>query len=116
MKSTTIVWVAIRNIGDAQDAGKCHEASLSQAILWVATQLSNMSMAGRIVIGIGRNEADALKGISVKSAGRNAVNEDMKALLESVFNGEMTAEEAAGQGSQILNQKSERIAGDDYAG
>lgn len=114
MKSNTIVHIAIRNVGDAQDPGKVHEAGLSQAILWVATELSNMSMAGRIVIGIGRNQEDALRGISVKSAGRQAINEDMKSLLDSVFSGDATAEEAAGQGSQILGIQAQRVAGDDY--
>lgn len=116
MKSTTIVHIAIRNIGDAQDAGKCEEGTVSHCILWMARQISEMTMAGRIVIGIGRSQDDALRGISAKSAGRQVVNEDMKALLESVFNDDAeTDDQSAGNGLKILAEKSQRIAGDDYA-
>ncbi len=114
MKSTTNVHIAIRNVGDANDPGKCHEAPLSQAILWMATELANMSMAGRICVGIGRNQPDALKGINVKSMGRNVVNEDMQSLLDSVFKGEMTGEEATDRAASLGAGSNERIAGDDY--
>lgn len=114
MKSTTNVWIAIRNVGDATDAGKVHEAPLSQAILWMATELANVSMAGRICVGIGRNQADALKGINVKSMGRNVVNDDMQALLDSVFSGEMTSDEATERGAELGIGTTERVAGDDY--
>lgn len=116
MKANTVIHIAIRNIGDAQDQGEAAELPLSQAILWVAQKLANMSMAGRIVIGIGRNQEDALRGISAKSAGKQAMNEDMKALLDSVFSGETDAETAAGRGSQILGIQAQRVAGDDYEG
>lgn len=114
MKSNTIVWVAIRNIGNSQDAGKSHEAPLSQAILWLATELAQVSMAGRIVIGIGRNQADALKGINVKSAGKALLDDDMKALLDSVFDSSMSFDDAEQVSADLLGSTSERIAGDDY--
>jgi hypothetical protein len=114
MKPTTNVWIAIRNIGDAQDLGDSHNAALNESILWLAQKLASMSMAGRIVIGIGRTQQDALRGIDVKSAGKNAINEDMKALLDSVFEGSLEADTAAGSGSQILGTDAERVAGDDY--
>jgi hypothetical protein len=114
MKYNTNVFIAIRNVGDAQDAGKVHEASLSQAILWMATELSHISMAGRIVVGIGRNQADALKGINVKSMGRNAVSEDMKSLLDSVFSGDMTSDQATERAANLGVGVAERIPGDDY--
>lgn len=114
MKSNTNIWIAIRNVGDAKDAGKSTELPLSQAILWLATQLSQISMAGRIVVGIGRSQEDALRGINVKSMGRNVVNEDMKALLDSVFAGELTADDATERAAQQNGNSAERIAGDDY--
>lgn len=45
-------------------------------------------MAGRIVVGIGRTQEDALRGIDVKHAGKTAINDDMAAMLDSVFSGE----------------------------
>lgn len=107
MKSTTNVFIAVRNIGDSQDQGDCFEGSLAQSILWLAQKLSDISMAGRIVVGIGRNRDDALRGINVKSAGKAILDDDMKAMLDSVFAGNSSEDDFAGA-------TEERVAGDDY--
>lgn len=102
MRATTQVHIAIRNIGDSQDVGKFHHGTVSEAILWMATEISKMSMATRIVVGMGRNKDDAARGIEVAGAGKVALNEDMKAMLESVFAGGEDADvPAAPEGSEV---------------
>lgn len=109
MKSTTNIWIAIRNIGDSQDRGDSFNGTLSESILWLATKLRNVSMAGRIVVGIGRTQEDALRGIDVKHAGKSAMNDDMKALLESVFE---DIEDSTSDVAFVPTK--DAIAGDDY--
>lgn len=99
----------MRNIGDSQDTGDFHQGTVSECILWVATKISKMSMATRIVIGMGRNREDAARGIDVHGAGKAALNDDMKAMLESVFAGAGDADTAAGSGSQISDESAPRI-------
>lgn len=88
MKSTTNIWIALRNIGDSQDRGDSFNGTLSESILWLATKLRETTMAGRLVMGIGRTQEDALRGIDVKHAGKSAINDDVKSMLDSVFDGE----------------------------
>lgn len=112
MKSTTNIWIAMRNIGDSQDRGDSFNGTLSESLLWLATKLRDVSMAGRIVMGIGRSQEDALRGIDVKNAGKTAINDDMQAMLDSVFNGESSLDSATEQGHEEMA----RVAGDDYRG
>ena len=109
MKSTTNVWIALRNIGDSQDRGDSFNASLSEAILWMATKLKDLSMAGRIVVGIGRNQEDALRGIDVRNAGKSAINDDVKSMLDSVFADELDTDPDI---TYLPTQQA--VAGDDY--
>jgi hypothetical protein len=123
MRANTHTHIAIRNIGDSQDTGEFYSGTVSEAILWVATKISKMSMATRIVIGMGRSKEDAARGIEVLGAGKAALNDDMKAMLESVFaGGEETDVPAAGSGSEIPADQPKRVietnvkhsADDDY--
>jgi len=86
MRSTTQVHVAFRNVGDSQDIGSFYEGTVSECILWLATQVANKSMATRFTFGMGRNQADAARGIEIKGTGQYAP-ETMSAMLESVFEG-----------------------------
>lgn len=85
MRSTTQIHIAIRNVGNSQDTGQFFNGTLSESILWLATKLAETTMASRIVIGIGRSEEDAGKAIDVRNAGRVAVSDNMKAMLDSIF-------------------------------
>jgi hypothetical protein len=111
MKSTTNVWIAVRNIGDSQDRGETFNGTLSESILWMAAHLAKTAMAGRIVVGIGRNQEDALRGIDVRHAGKTAINDDMKSMLDGVFKDSDTQEEAPAHAS---GHETQVIAGDDY--
>ena len=93
MKSSTQVWVAIRNIGDSQDEGESHFGTLSESILWLAQKLAAVSMAGRIVMGMGRTQAAALLGVDVKGAGKTALNADLRSMLGSIFDDESSEPE-----------------------
>jgi hypothetical protein len=75
----------------------------------MATKLAAISMAGRIVIGLGRTQEDALRGIDVKHAGKTAINDDMKAMLDSVFTGEEEDDDGA-----IVLDSQPSIPGDNY--
>jgi hypothetical protein len=104
----------MRNIGDSQDRGDSFNGTLSESLLWLATKLRDVSMAGRIVMGIGRNQEDALRGIDVKNAGKTAINDDMKAMLDSVFSNdeEILSDEPEIEGyGKVIQPK---VAGDDY--
>jgi hypothetical protein len=109
MRATTQIHIAIRNVGDSQDTGDFHNGTVSECILWVATKISKMSMATRIVIGMGRNREDAARGIDVAGAGKSALNDDMKAMLESVFASADDDDMAAGSGSQNPDKSSQRV-------
>lgn len=110
MKSTTNVWIALRNIGDSQDRGDSFNGTLGESILWMAGKLAKISMAGRIVVGLGRTQEDALRGIDVKNAGKSAINDDIKSMLDAVFTDESDNEEPIEQ----LAVNDSRVAGDDY--
>lgn len=69
MKSNTIVFIAVRNIGDSSDNGELFEGTLKDSIFWLATVLGGKTMAKRFAIGIGRDRAGALAAIETK---RNA--------------------------------------------
>ncbi len=118
MRSTTHIHIAFRNVGDSQDIGSFHEGSVSECILWLATKISQISMATRITIGIGRDKADAAKGIEVKGAGQNALNETMRVMLDAVFNeggsDSVDAERVTLDSSGAAGVGSTLLAGDDY--
>lgn len=108
MKSTTNIWIALRNIGDSQDRGDSFNGTLSESILWLATKLRETTMAGRLVMGIGRNQEDALRGIDVRNAGKTAINDDLKTMLDGIFVDEPPTPDEDAQMSQP------QVAGDDY--
>jgi hypothetical protein len=111
VKSTTNVWIAVRNIGDSQDRGETFNGMLSESILWMAAQLAKTSMAGRIVVGIGRNQEDALRGINVRHAGKTAVTDDMRSMLDGVFADSDSNEQ---EDPAHARREETQIAGDDY--
>jgi hypothetical protein len=111
VKSTTNIHIALRNIGDSQDRGETFNGTLSESILWMAAKLSKLAMAGRIVVGIGRTQEDALRGIDVKHAGKTALDDDMKSLLDGVFASVDSLEDESTDGSE---QETQAVAGDDY--
>lgn len=110
MKSTTNIHIALRNIGDSQDRGEAFNGTLSESILWMASKLAKISMAGRIVVGIGRTQEDALRGIDVRNAGKTAINDDMKSMLDGVFAESDTSE----HDDVTFDDPTARVAGDDY--
>lgn len=85
MRGSTNVHIAVRNIGDSQDLGEFYEGPLKGGILWLASHLAKVHMATRLVMGIGRNREDAARGIDVARAGRAAITDDMKEVLDSMF-------------------------------
>lgn len=101
----------MRNIGDSQDRGDSFNGTLSESLLWLATKLRDVSMAGRIVMGIGRNQEDALRGIDVKNAGKTAINDDMQAQLDAIFAG-VDAEDDSEESN--VGPTHTKVAGDDY--
>lgn len=116
MKSTTNIWIALRNIGDSQDQGDSFNGTLSESILWMAGQLAKISMAGRIVVGMGRTQKDALRGIDVRNAGKTAIGDDMKTMLDGVFADidESTPLTDSEHSVGVVPVPGEFIAGDDY--
>ena len=110
MRASTPIHAAIRNIGDSQDTGKHFQGTLGEAVLWLASQLTQTSMATRIVIGLGRNQRDAMLGVDVKGAGMSAVNSDLMRELESL----MGAEPPAADNEPDLNPSAMTVDGDDY--
>ena len=118
MRANTQIHIALRNIGDSQDTGQFFEGTLSESMLWLATKMSKVSMATRIVVGMGRNKDDAARGIDVKGAGQQALNDDMKALLESVFADEQDEFEPAKgrlESTSLTPPKpAKKLEGDDY--
>lgn len=75
MKSNTIVFIAIRNIGDSSDNGEIFEGSLKDGIFWLAAVLGAKTMAKRFAIGIGRDRAGALAAIETKRAATGLIIE-----------------------------------------
>jgi hypothetical protein len=108
VKSTTNIWIALRNIGDSQDRGDSFNGTLSESILWMAAQLAKISMAGRIVVGIGRSQEDALRGIDVRNAGKTAIDDNIKSMLDGIFI------ESDSQDEPELGIETTVVAGDDY--
>ena len=106
MKASTIIWASIRNIGNSQDTGETFNGTLSESIHWLAVRLAAMSMAGRIVIGLGRTKEDSLRGIDVKNSGKAALTDDLQIMLDSVF---ATSDNDDSKSSFAL-----AIDGDDY--
>lgn len=66
MKSNTNVFVAIRNIGDANDNGEVFEGPLRDAMFWLVSRVGAITMAKRIAIGIGRDKSGALAAVETK--------------------------------------------------
>ncbi len=108
MRATTPIHIAIRNIGDSQDLGDFHSGTLSECVMWLAQKLSTISMATRIVIGIGRDKEAAGRGIDVKGAGNQAVSQDMMSMLKSIMH---DGEEDSFEESPAIRVQ---IEGDDY--
>lgn len=85
MRANTHIHAAIRNIGDSQDTGTYFEGPLQQVILHLASHLGKISIARRIVIGIGRDVDSASQGINVAGAGRNKVTDQMRDSLTELL-------------------------------
>lgn len=85
MKPNTVVFVSIRNVGDANDEGQIFEGKLKESIVWLATQLATRSMKTKFVIGIGRNQEDAISVIQPNRVSKNKVSNDVKSMLDSLF-------------------------------
>ena len=73
MKSNTTVHIGLRNIGDSNDSGQTFQGSLREGILWLAEQLGQTTMAKRIAIGIGRDDAGARAPLELMR-GNNRLN------------------------------------------
>jgi hypothetical protein len=108
MRATTHVHIAFRNVGDSQDLGQFHEGTVSECILWLAQQIASKSMASRFTIGIGRDKADAARGVEVKGAGQFALDAGIKSMLDSVFDDAADTDD--------FMPMIHKLEGDDYAG
>lgn len=114
MRASTPIHIAIRNIGDSQDTGTYFEGTLSTCVLWLAEKLSAVSMATRIVIGIGRDKEAAGRGIDVKGAGQQAVSQDMMLMLKQILDTDPDDSSLELSGAGIQRGAAPKIEGDDY--
>lgn len=86
MKANTVIYVAIRNIGDRADPGQIFTGTLKESIFWLAGELNKVTMADRIVVGIGRNESSARKVFETgASQSKKLLDDSTMALLDSLF-------------------------------
>lgn len=88
MKSNTEVWVAIRNIGNANDSGEVMNGPLKDCMMWLMTRIGATTMATRIVIGIGRDESSARAAIQTKRNGARLDASEFGDSLDRIFAGE----------------------------
>lgn len=111
MRSTTIVHAAFRNIGDAQDTGQHFCGTVKETVIWLATNLATISLASRVVIGIGRNHEQAMMGIQVPGAGRKILPNDIGSMMDSIFDDSEEIDDSP-KPQKILT----KVEGDDYEG
>lgn len=100
MKSNTIVFVAIRNIGDSSDNGELFEGTLKDSIFWLATILGGKTMAKRFAIGVGRDRAGALAAIETKRSATGLVIElesELDALMAGLGDDDSTDQSPASE-------------------
>ena len=88
MKSNTEVHIAIRNIGDANDAGEFFEGDLKSGIMWLAAALGTKVMAKRIAIGIGRDKAGASAAIELKRSTAGGLTDELSGALDALLDGD----------------------------
>ena len=88
MRSNTIVFIAIRNIGDSNDNGEFFEGQLKEGILWLAACLGNKVMQKRFAIGIGRDKAGAIAAIDLKRSNVHGLAAELDDQLDALLNGE----------------------------
>jgi ABC-type phosphonate transport system ATPase subunit len=69
VKPKTVVWLGIRNVGDASGNDVIMEAPLIDALKVLVNQILSSTMKSRFDITIARNGADALVGLRRTSAG-----------------------------------------------
>lgn len=84
MRGSTVVTVGIRNIGDSKDGGQFYEGTVKDSLYWLIEKIGSVSMADRIVIGIGRDKEGANKAI-VGMRATQVITDDMRAQLDSFF-------------------------------
>jgi len=86
MRMNTQIYLAIRNVGDSQDDGTTLGGPLKDVLSQLIQHLTRVSIAKRIVIGIGRTEQDAQIAIRVERAGKSRVDDGMRDLLSQIMN------------------------------
>lgn len=111
MQGSTIVAAAIRNVGDSKDEGTIYDGPLKEVLLQLMQHLANVSMAQRILISIGRNQTEALRGIEGTTRRKISVDDE---LLNSIFGGATEVE------TQLINDSEAAPSAenplDDYEG
>ena len=85
MRSNTIVHIALRNIGEANDSGEFFEGQLKEGIMWMAAALGSKSMAKRFAIGIGRDKAGAMAAIDLKRSSSSGISIELEDELNRIM-------------------------------
>lgn len=88
MKANTEVFVSYRNIGDSTDRGELFAGPLRDAMMWLMTRVGATTMATRIVVGIGRDEAGARQATETRRSGTRLDANEFAGDLDRLLAGE----------------------------
>lgn len=71
MRSTTVVWMGVNNVGDSKDGIEVFNGAFTACVLKLAEWLSTRSIATRIDVVIGRNEEDVRGALRIRERSGN---------------------------------------------
>ena len=92
MKSSTQVWIGIRNVGDPSPP-QFFNGTLGDSFIWALRTLGvGFHMKNRVSIQIGRDKESVMAGLDLKRGMSTVKSEELETLLASVI-GELDSED-----------------------
>lgn len=88
MRATTNVIIGFRNIGNAGHDPEYFEGPMKESIVWLAMRFAEHSLARRFQVAVGRDRAEVDIGLGLNSTRHTRVTEDIKAMLDGIFDGD----------------------------
>lgn len=86
MRSTTVIWIGINNVGDTKDPPEFFEGNMIDSLIFMSKWLGKRSMASRFDLTIARNESDCRKAIRIRSEiNDDSTNDDLLVTLQAIM-------------------------------
>lgn len=107
MKSTTHVWIGIRNVGSSEPPAT-FSGTLGESLMWLAKSLGgSFYMKKSLQIGIARTEADMLQRLDLQRGMSTQKKNELEDLMASVFGDTEPEDDSDAVGSEVVEPQAD---------